>query len=63
MTATWVNQDKTAIVGLTKSSSSIEVTEERDQEVGRFVADITRARRLLGIQAPEDPLWALPKMM
>ena len=51
------------IVGLTKSSSSIEVTEERDQEVGRFVADITRARRLLGIQAPEDPLWALPKMM
>ena len=51
------------IAKLTESSSKIEVTEEREQEVGRFVADITRARRLLGIQEPEDPLWALPKML
>jgi UDP-glucose 4-epimerase len=51
------------VVRLTKSRSSIEVREEREQEVGRFVADITRAKRLLGIEEPEDPLWALPQML
>jgi UDP-glucose 4-epimerase len=51
------------ITKLTGSSSWIEITDERGQEVGRFVADITRARRLLEIQAPEDPLWALPQML
>lgn len=50
------------IVNLTGSSSRIEVVEEREQEVGRFVADITRAKRLLRIPEPEDPLWALPQM-
>lgn len=51
------------IVGLTASTSRIEVVEEREQEVGRFVADITRAKRLLRIPEPEDPLWALPQML
>lgn len=49
------------VVGLSRSVSKIEVVEEREQEVGRFVADITRAKRLLKIPAPDDPLWALSR--
>jgi UDP-glucose 4-epimerase len=49
------------MVDLSRSVSKIEVVEERDQEVGRFVADITRAKRLLKIPEPDDPLWALPR--
>ncbi len=49
------------IVALQQSVSKIEVVEEREQEVGRFVADITRAKRLLNIPEPDDPLWALPR--
>jgi UDP-glucose 4-epimerase len=51
------------ITKLIGSSSRIEIADERGQEVGRFVADITRARRLLEIHEPEDPLWALPQML
>ena len=51
------------IAKLTKSSSRIQVTGEREPEVGRFVADIARGKRLLGIQEPADPLWALPQML
>ena len=51
------------VVSVTKSASSVRVTEEREQEVGRFVADITRARRLLGLVPPADPLWALPQAL
>jgi UDP-glucose 4-epimerase len=51
------------ITQLTRSPSRIEITDERGQEVGRFVADIARARRLLEIHQPEDPLWALPQML
>jgi len=51
------------IIKLTKSSSTIKVVEEREQEVGRFVAHITRGKRLLGIPESEDPLWALAKML
>jgi len=49
------------IVELARSVSNIEVVEEREQEVGRFVADITRAKRLLKIPEPDDPLWALSR--
>lgn len=49
------------VVDLSGSVSRIEVVEEREQEVGRFVADITRAKRLLKIPEPEDALWALPR--
>jgi UDP-glucose 4-epimerase len=47
------------IVDLSHSTSEIDVVEEREQEVGRFVADISRAKRLLKIPEPDDPLWAL----
>jgi UDP-glucose 4-epimerase len=49
------------VVDLRRSVSRIEVVEEREQEVGRFVADITRAQRLLKIPQPDDPLWALSR--
>lgn len=42
-------------------ASEIRVVEEREQEVGRFVADISRAKRLLKIPEPDDPLWALSR--
>jgi UDP-glucose 4-epimerase len=49
------------VVDLSRSVSRIDVAEERAQEVGRFVADITRAKRLLQIPEPDDPLWALSR--
>jgi len=51
------------VVSHMNSSSPITIAEERGQEVGRYVADITRAKRLLGLAPPEDPLWALPKVL
>jgi nucleoside-diphosphate-sugar epimerase len=51
------------IVRLTNSTSPVHIGGTREQEVGRFVADIARGKRLLGIPSPEDPLWALPQMM
>ena len=47
------------IVQSTRSSSPVRIVSERDKEVSRFVADVTRAKRLLGIPEIEDPLWAL----
>jgi UDP-glucose 4-epimerase len=49
------------MVDLSRSASRIKVVEEREQEVGRFVADITRAKRRLKIPEPDDPLWALSR--
>lgn len=50
------------VVSLTGSLSEVLVVEERTQEVGRFVADITRGKKLLGLSEPADPLWALPQL-
>jgi nucleoside-diphosphate-sugar epimerase len=51
------------IVQLSNSSSPVRILPEREQEVGRFVADITRGRRLLGLNEPEDSLWGLPQTL
>jgi UDP-glucose 4-epimerase len=51
------------IVRLSNSSSPVRILPERVQEVGRFVADITRGRRLLGLNEPEDSLWGLPQTL
>lgn len=51
------------VVQLTKSSSPVQIVGERGREGGRFVADITRGKRLLGIPEVDDPLWALPRML
>ncbi|MBI1789615.1 MAG: NAD-dependent epimerase/dehydratase family protein [Acidobacteria bacterium] len=44
------------ILHLTGSRSPLRVEPGRDPEVGRFIADTARARELLGIPAPHDPL-------
>ena len=51
------------VVQLSDSSSPIRIVPEREQEVGRFVADIARAKRLLGLREPEDSLWGLPQTL
>lgn len=51
------------VVSLTRSSSEVRIVEERAQEVGRFVADIRRGKKLLGLSEPADPLWALPRLL
>ena len=51
------------IVQLSDSSSPVRILPEREQEVGRFVADITRGKRLLGLNEPEDSLWGLPQTL
>lgn len=51
------------VVELTHSSSPVQIVPERGPEVGRFVADIRRAKRLLGLPEPEDSLWALPQTL
>jgi len=51
------------IVQLTGSSSPVHNAGRRQQEVGRFVADITYARKVLGMSSPEDPLEHLPEVL
>jgi nucleoside-diphosphate-sugar epimerase len=51
------------VVQLSGSSSPVRIVPEREQEVGRFVADITRGKRVLGIEEPDDSLWGLAEML
>ncbi len=62
-TGTTIAELAQRIVRLTRSSSPVRVVNEREQEVGRFVADITRGKRLLQLPEPEDPLWALSQVL
>lgn len=48
------------ISALTGGSSTVSVAEERQPEVGRFVADVTEARRLFQLRCPEDPIEHVP---
>ncbi|MGE0600078.1 MAG: NAD-dependent epimerase/dehydratase family protein [Dehalococcoidia bacterium] len=47
------------IIGLTGSSSKVEVVPPRGPEVSRYCADITRARDLLGLEPHPDPLASI----
>jgi UDP-glucose 4-epimerase len=51
------------ILDLTNSRSLLKTEERRGVEVSRFVADTTRARTLLGLPAPEDPLFGLEEVV
>jgi len=51
------------VVELSNSSSSVRIVSERPPEVGRFVADITRGKRLLGLNEPGDSLWGLQQVL
>ncbi len=51
------------IVETTGSLAPIRIAPKRREEVRRFVADITRARELLGVAPPADPLWQLARLL
>jgi UDP-glucose 4-epimerase len=47
------------ILDLTGSRSQVNIAPSRQVEVSRFVADVSRAKRLIGLRPPEDPLFGL----
>jgi nucleoside-diphosphate-sugar epimerase len=51
------------VLDLTGSASSIEIAPPRPAEVVSFVADITRARELLSLRPPRDPLFGLAALL
>lgn len=48
------------ICDLTGQKSAIQVVNQREPEVGNFVADVTVARKLFDLRCPADPLEYLP---
>ncbi len=51
------------ILRLTASTSQLQFQPEISAEVTRFVADVTRASRQLGLSTPLDPLFGLPAVL
>ncbi len=51
------------VIDVTGSRSKIEIEPSREIEVSRFIADVSRARQVLGLTVPEDPLHHLPSMI
>ena len=45
------------------SDSQVTVLPTREAEVSRFVADVSRATRELGLECPDDPLEELAQMV
>ena len=45
------------------SDSQVNVLPTREAEVSRFVADVSRAKRELGLECPEDPLAELSQLV
>jgi UDP-glucose 4-epimerase len=48
---------------LTGSASAVHVSPERQPEVGRFVADVTAARKIFDLHCPEDPIEHAPAII
>jgi nucleoside-diphosphate-sugar epimerase len=51
------------ILNLTYSQSKVSWMPSRDLDVVGFVADTTKARTLLGLDYPHDPLYRLPELI
>ena len=51
------------VLELTGWRSNVEIVPARQIEVTGFVADVTRARRVLGLEQPADPLFGLAEMV
>ena len=51
------------VVEATDSRSRIEIVRCRHAEVTRFVADVTRATQMIGLQQPKDPLFGLTELV
>ena len=51
------------VLELTGWRSQVEIVAARQIEVTGFVADVTRARQVLGLEQPTDPLYGLPQLV
>jgi UDP-glucose 4-epimerase len=51
------------VTQMTGCGSRIEIAPPRQTEVTRFVADVTRARKVIGLPQPADPLFGLAQMV
>ena len=51
------------VLELTGWRSQVEIVPARQTEVTRFVADVSRARQVLGLQQPADPLFRLRELV
>jgi UDP-glucose 4-epimerase len=51
------------VVAATGSTSTIEIAPAREIEVSRFIADIDKARQVLGTEPPADPLFRLAALV
>lgn len=58
-----VSNSSRRVLELTGWRSQVEIVPARQTEVTRFVADVTRARQVLGLQQPADPLFGLAGML
>jgi UDP-glucose 4-epimerase len=47
---------------LVEGGSAVEVTDNRQPEVNRFIADVTRAQQLFDLACPDDPIEHLPRI-
>jgi nucleoside-diphosphate-sugar epimerase len=50
------------ILQLVGSGATLDRQPARSVEVARFTADVTRMRKLLGLEPPADALFALPQL-
>jgi UDP-glucose 4-epimerase len=51
------------VLELTGGRSQVEIAPARQTEVTRFIADVNRARQVLGLEQPADPLFGLAEMV
>lgn len=51
------------VLSLTGWRSPVKIDPARQSEVTRFVADVTRSHRVLGLSRPADPLFGLAEMV
>lgn len=51
------------VLKLTGSRSKVEVVPSRGPEVKQFVADVRRAKKLLGLKQPNTPLFGLGQVV
>jgi len=51
------------VLELTGGRPRFEIAPRRQTEVTRFVADVTRAKQVLGLEQPADPLFGLTEMV
>lgn len=62
-TGTSIREIAARVTAACNSRSRIEIRPARSIEVSRFVADVSRMQRVLGLQPPSDPLGDLHRML